>query len=113
MAAVGKPECHSEGEGEVDPGERSGQAGADYAKPFPGKVEVQDARAQVPMMAVDKEPVEEKVDDVRGDECRGDGADVVEGLEVASEREVEEQGKDAGGEGVEGADGPADHVRIG
>jgi len=42
-------------------------------------------------VAVDEEPVAEDVDEVGGDESDGDGADVVEGLQVAAEGEVEEE----------------------
>ncbi len=44
-----------------------------------------------PGVAEDEEPVADGVDEVRGDERDGDGADVVEGLQVAAEGEVEEE----------------------
>ena len=55
-------------------------------------------------MAIDQEPVEEDVDEVCCDEGEGDGTDVVEGLEVAAEGEVEEEGGRAPVEGAEESD---------
>src|SRR5260370_3079424 len=51
-------------------------------------------------MPVDEEPVACDVDEVGGDEREGYGADVVEGLQVAPQGEVEEE---RGGSPVEGA----------
>ena len=58
-----------------------------------------------PDVAVDQEPVEEDVEEVRGDESEGDGADVVEGLQVAAQGEVEEERGRSPVEGAEEADG--------
>ncbi len=42
-------------------------------------------------MAENQEPVADDVDEVRSDECPGDWADVIEGLQVAAKSEVEEE----------------------
>ena len=59
-------------------------------------------------VAVDEEPVADYVDEVRGDQGEGDGTDVVEGLQVAAEGEVEEEG---GGAVVERARKATEPVR--
>ncbi len=46
-------------------------------------------------VAVDEEPVADDVDEVGGDEGPGDGADVVEGLQIAAEGEVEKERRGA------------------
>ncbi len=56
-------------------------------------------------MAEDEKPVAHSVDEIRGDESPGDGADVVEGLQVAAEGEVEEERGGAVVEGAEEGDG--------
>jgi hypothetical protein len=48
-----------------------------------------------PGVAVDEKPVADDVDDVRRDQGGGDGANVVKGLEVAAEGEVEEECRSA------------------
>src|SRR6185312_15973322 len=60
---------------------------------------------EVPVMAVDEEPVADEVDEVGGDEREGDGFCVVCGLEVAAEGEVEQQRDDSPVETVERGDG--------
>jgi hypothetical protein len=71
-------------------------------------------------MTIDEEPVAEDVDQVCCDQRQGDGADVVEGLQVTAEGEVEEEcrgavvecaeeGDCAGEDG--GVDGEAQHQR--
>ncbi len=64
-----------------------------------------------PGVAEDEEPVAEDVDEVRGDERHGDGADVVEGLQVAAEGEVEEERGGAVVERAEEGDGAGEDVR--
>ena len=46
---------------------------------------------RAPGVAEDEKPVADDVDEVCGDESHGDGANVVEGLQVAAEGEVEEE----------------------
>ncbi len=53
----------------------------------------------------EQEPVAEGVDQVGGDEGHGDGADVVEGLQVAAQGEVEQERGGSGVERLEEADG--------
>ena len=73
-------------------------------------------------MAVDEEPVADHVDQVRGDQGDGDGTDVVEGLEIAPEGEIEEErggavveSAEEGDRAVEnsGVDGKAEHEKRG
>ena len=58
-----------------------------------------------PGVAKDEEPVADGVDDVGADERDGDGTDVVEGLQVAAEGEVEEERGGAVVERAEEGDG--------
>src|SRR6266496_1764918 len=60
-------------------------------------------------MTVDEKPVAEDVAEVRGDEREGDGTDVVEGLQVAAQGEVEEEGWGSPVEGSEEGDGAEEH----
>ena len=66
-----------------------------------------------PVVTVDEEPVEEDVDEVGGDEREGDGADVIEGLQVAAEDEPQEQHGRSPVEGVEERDGAAEDLGVG
>src|SRR3984893_2363519 len=59
-------------------------------------------------MTVDEEPVADGVDDVGADERDGDGTDVVEGLQVAAEGEVEEERGGAVVERAEEGDGASE-----
>ena len=54
-----------------------------------------------PVVSVDEEPVADEVEEVRSNERDGDGTDVVEGLEVAAKREVEEECRSSPVEGAE------------
>jgi len=63
-----------------------------------------------PGVAEDEEPVAYDIDEVGGDECPGDGADMVEGLQVAAEGEVEEERGSSPVECVEERDGAGDDV---
>ena len=65
-----------------------------------------------PGMTVDEEPVAEDVEEVRGDEGDGDGADVVEGLQVAAEGEVEEEDGRSPVEGAEEGYGAEDDLMV-
>src|SRR5258707_8354698 len=65
-----------------------------------------------PGMSVDEQPVADGVDEVRGDERDGDGADVVEGLQVAAEGEVEEERGGAVVECTEERDGAGEDVVV-
>jgi len=68
---------------------------------------------EAPVVSVDEEPVECDVDEVGRDEREGDGADVVEGLEVAAHDEPEEERGGAPVEGVEKGAGASEDLGIG
>ncbi len=91
-------------EGEVGARDGGCEAGADDAER--GDLD------RAPAVTVDENPVEEDVAEVRGDEGEGDGADVIEGLQVAAEGEVEEEGWCSPVEGVEEADGAFHDLRV-
>ena len=110
VAALDVPEGDDHEEGEIAAGEGGGEACACDSK---GR-DVEGAEG----VAVDEEPVADYVDEVGCDESDGDGTDVVEGLKVAAEGEVEkesrgavvesaEEGDRAGEDGV--VDGEAQH----
>ena len=63
-------------------------------------------------MAVDEEPVADEVEEVRGNERDGDGTDVVEGLEVAAKREVEEERRGSPVEGAEEGYGAGEDLMV-
>jgi len=65
-----------------------------------------------PGVAVDEEPVADEVEEVRGNEGGGDGTDVVEGLEVAAEGEVEEERRGSPVEGAEEGDGSGEDLMV-
>ena len=104
VPALDAPEGDDEEEGEVAARDGGGQAGAGDAE----RGDVDGA----PGVAEDEEPVADDVDEVRGDEREGDGADVVEGLEVAAEGEVEEERGGALVEGAEEGDGAGEDLVV-
>ena len=65
-----------------------------------------------PAVSVDQDPVEEGVTEVGGDQGEGDGTDVIEGLQVAAQGEVEKQCWGSPVEGVEETDGSFHHLRV-
>jgi hypothetical protein len=104
VAALDAPESDDHEEREIAAGEGGREAGS-------GDSEGWDVDG-APGVAEDEEPVADDVDEVGGDECPGDGADVVEGLEVATEGEVEEERWSAVVEGFEKGDGAGDDVVV-
>ncbi len=83
VAALDAPESddHEEGEVAARYGGREACAGDAERRDVDG----------APGVAVDEEPVADYVDEVCSDEREGDGTDVVEGLQVPAEGEVEEE----------------------
>jgi hypothetical protein len=63
-----------------------------------------------PIVSKDEQPVHACVDEVGGDEREGDGATVVRGLQVAPQREVEQQWERAVVEALQGGDGSGEDV---
>ena len=104
VAAFDPPEGDDHEEREIAAGEGGGEAGS-------GDSEGWDVDGS-PGVAEDEEPVADYVDEVGGDECDGDGADVVEGLQIAAEGEVEEERRSAVVEGGEEGDGAGDDVVV-
>ena len=114
VAALDAPEGDDHEEGEIAAGEGGGEACACDSEGGDSEM----AEGMAPIMSVDEEPVADYVDEVGCDESDGDGTDVVEGLKVAAEGEVEkesrgavvesaEEGDRAGEDGV--VDGEAQH----
>ena len=87
MARVVPQEINDEDQREVTAGDAGGNAGAG------------DAIGGNAKFAEDQKVIAEEVDQVRGDEGEGDGADHVHALECAADGKVEEQRQEAGGEG--------------
>jgi hypothetical protein len=104
VAAFDAPEAKDHEEGEVAAGDGGGEAGSGDAES--GDVDGAEA------MPVDEEPVAYDVDEVCGDESEGDRADVVEGLEVAAEGEVEEECGGAVVERAEEGDGTGEDLVV-
>jgi len=104
MAAFDPPKGDDHEEREIAAGEGGGKAGS-------GDSEGWDMDG-TPGVAEDEEPVADDVDQVGGDERPGDGADVVEGLEVAAEGEVEEERWCSVVEGGEEGNGAGDDVVV-
>ena len=96
VTALDTPEGGDEEEGEIAAGDRGGETGSGDAEGW--NVEGS------PGVPKDEEPVAEEVDKVGSDEREGDGADVIEGLEVAAEGEVEEERRSAVVEGAQESD---------
>ncbi len=91
-------------EGEVGAGDGGGEAGA-------GDSESGDVDGS-PGVTVDEEPVAEDVDEVGGDEGDRDGTDVVEGLQVAAQGEVEEEDRRSPVEGAEEGCGAEEDLMV-
>ena len=92
MAAVGLQDGDEQHGHEVEAGEAGGPGGADdsVGGDVEGVVRVRaSADLEVPLVAVDEDPVADEVDEVGGDEREGDGLGEVRGLQVAAEGEVE------------------------
>ena len=104
VAALDSPDGCGDEEGEVGAGDGGGEACS-------GDSEGGDVDGS-PGVAVDEEPVADDVAEVRGDEGDGDGADVVEGLKVAAEGEVEEEDGGSPVEGAEEGDGSGDDLVV-
>ena len=65
-----------------------------------------------PGVTVDEEPVAEDVDEVRGNERHGDGANVIEGLQVAAQGEVKEEDGCSPVEGAEEGCGAEEDLMV-
>ena len=104
VLVLDSPDGYCNEEGEVDAGDGGGEAGA-------GDSECRDVDG-TPTVAIDEEPVTEDVAEIRGNQGCGDGSDVVEGLQVAAESEVEEEGGGSPVECAQERDGSSENLVV-
>ena len=104
VLALDSPDSCGDEEGEIGAGDGGGEARA-------GDSESGDMNWS-PTVAVDEEPVADDIAEVRGDEGYGDGADVIESLQVAAEGEVKEENGCSPVECAEEGDGSGDDLMV-